>query len=261
MAPRDWSFVNEDLIDAMHDHPDLAWRVEGTSEYIIGGHWRRRREIGSVEELRAKSNRGRLLDHLIRRLRDNGVALLTLGANEQERNLGFYLSEGFQTIDEIVRYQKQGTATPYFEQPWAVRPLEQRDRAQLLALDHAAFPWLWWNSDEEFTWYLGLPGVECHVVAADGLVVGYAGFTISGRQGHLDRLAVLPRYQGRGIGRALVLHTLSRMAERWVERVALTTQVSNHRSAQLYSALGFVRTAVRYPVYGLWLEQSDEPSI
>jgi ribosomal-protein-alanine N-acetyltransferase len=130
-----------------------------------------------------------------------------------------------------------------------------------MEVDHAAFPWLWWNSQEEFDWYLGVPGVEAYVLLEGERVVAYAGLTISGRQGHLDRLAVHPDVQTRGYGRALVLFVLQRMAARRVERVALTTQVDNYKSAGLYTALGFVRTAIRYPIYGVWLKDEDPRSL
>ncbi len=260
VAAREWGFLLGELAGMVSECPHLAWRVEGSAEYIIGGRWRRRREIGSVEDLHARANRGRLLDRLTERLHAEGSPLLLLGSTEQERNLGFYLAEGFQTIDEIVRYQKQGTEAPPPDPRLPIRPLAPADMGQLLAVDHAAFPWLWWNSAEEFSWYLGLPGVEACVVSDGDRIVGYAGFTISGRQGHLDRLAVLPSHQGRGFGRALVLFTLSRMANKRAERVALTTQVDNHKSARLYGTLGFVRTAVRFPIHGLWLNHRAEES-
>ncbi len=260
VAGREWSFLLGELAGMISECPHLAWRIEGSAEYIIGGRWRRRCEIGSVEDLHARANRGRLLDHLMERLQAEGSPLLLLGSTEQERNLGFYLAEGFQTIDEIVRYQRNSTNAPLPDPRYPIRPLAPSDMPQLLAVDHAAFPWLWWNSEEEFSWYLGLPGVEAYVVGDGDLVVGYAGFTISGRQGHLDRLAVLPSHQGRGYGRALVLFALARMAKKRAERVALTTQVDNYKSARLYGALGFVRTAVRYPIYGVWLNHHSEQS-
>lgn len=261
VAPRDWVYMYGDLADAIGSNPGLAWRVDGTSEYVIGGHWRRRAEIGSVEELHARKHRRRLLVHLRNQLRQAGAALMVLSTVEQDRNLGAYLAEGFVVVDEIVRYQRDGTGPRVPAPDLPIRPLLAADRPRLLTVDHSAFPWLWWNSDEEFDWYLGLPGVEAYVLLEGERVVGYAGITISGRQGHLDRLAVDPDYQARGYGKALVQHVLRRMAERRVERVALTTQVDNYKSAGLYAALGFVRTGVRYPIYGAWLNDEDKQPI
>lgn len=254
VLPKDWAYLHWDLADAINTNPDLAWRVDGTSEYIIGGRWRRRTEIGSIEELLGRKHRHRLIAHLSETLRNSGALLLVLSSHEQERNLGIYLAEGFGVVDEIVRYQRDGTSVRSAGPEVAIRPMEPGDLARVLAIDHAAFPWLWWNSEAEFNWYLSIPGVEAFVALDDERIVGYAGITISGHQGHLDRLAVHPDAQSRGFGKALVLHALEHMASRRVERVALTTQVDNYRSANLYRALGFVRTSIKYPIYGVWLD-------
>ncbi|MHB1413612.1 MAG: GNAT family N-acetyltransferase [Chloroflexota bacterium] len=259
VAPQEWAFGYSDMAEAISASPELAWRIDGTREYIIGGRWRRRHEIGVVEELHAKGNRGRLARHLANELREEGAPLLIVGTSEQTYNLGFYLTEGYELIDEIVRYQRNGADVPAPDPVVTVRDYADADLPDVLRVDQAAFPWLWWNSEEEFRWYTSLPGIGILVALGEkGEIAGYAGFTISGRQGHLDRLAVQPTLQGRGLGRALVCHTLAYMARRRVERVALTTQVDNYKSASLYRSLGFARTTVRYPVYGLWLAKPDD---
>jgi [ribosomal protein S18]-alanine N-acetyltransferase len=260
VAHRSSAYFYGDLAETLRSTPHLAWRVQDSSEFIVGGYWRRRKEIGSVEELQARSYRSKLVGRLAQELRDSDASLLVVGALEQERNLSAYLTEGFRVVDEIVRYQRSGVKAPPPSPDVEIRPLAATDRAQLVEVDHASFPWLWWNSSEEFDWYLSLPGVEAYVAVASDRVVGYAGLTISGRQGHLDRLAVHSGQQGKGFGRALVCHTLNRMAQRRVERVALTTQVDNYRSASLYKSLGFTRTAVHYPIYGLWLAGDEAAS-
>ena len=70
-----------------------------------------------------------------------------------------------------------------------------------------------------------------------------AGFAISGRSGHsayLQRLAVDPSAQRRGIGRSLVIDSL-----RWAKRhratsVLVNTHVDNEPALELYRAHGFV---------------------
>ncbi|MCL4466677.1 MAG: GNAT family N-acetyltransferase [Chloroflexi bacterium] len=261
LARRDWSFPYADIVSTINANPELAFRAEGTAECVVGGHWRRRHDIGSVEYLRAGSAASRLVHRLEQVLRTGGARLLVLGGAEQSGNLGLYQSLGFQVVDEIVRYQRSTARAPQPQHVFPLRSALPEDLAGLLAVDHAAFPWLWWNSEEELAWYLALPGVEAHVALDGPSVVGYTGFTITGQQGHLDRLAVHPDYQGRGLGSDLVLYTLARMQQRRVDRVALTTQVDNFRSAGLYRSLGFIRTAVRYPLYGLWLaEVPDRPA-
>jgi ribosomal-protein-alanine N-acetyltransferase len=70
-------------------------------------------------------------------------------------------------------------------------------------------------------------------------VVGYAICGRAGRSGYLQRLAVRPEDQGRGVGRALVADGLAWLARRHVEDVLVNTQESNHRAIGLYRSLGF----------------------
>ena len=258
LTSRIWTFPHSDVVSMIAANPARSFRVEQSDEYIVGGSWRRRSDIGTVEYLRANRHRRALVQHLEQQHRHGQGRLLVVGTAEQAENLGFYLGEGFVLVDEIVRYQRQGARIVGREPFRPIRPVHPADRQKLAAVDHAAFPWLWWNSEEEFAWYLGLPGVEVHAVFEGERVIGYTGYTITGQQGHLDRLAVEPAYQGRGIGTDLVRYTLACMARRRVERVSLTTQVDNLRSANLYRALGFVRTSVRYPLYGRWLDHDHD---
>lgn len=83
-------------------------------------------------------------------------------------------------------------------------------------------------------------------VAADrtGHVVGYAVTGRAGRRGYLQRLAVHPDCQGRGVGRTLVLDGL-RWCRRWGTRgVVVNTQHGNERALGLYRGLGFRDTTV-----------------
>jgi ribosomal-protein-alanine N-acetyltransferase len=78
-----------------------------------------------------------------------------------------------------------------------------------------------------------------------------AGYAISGRAGHsayLQRLAVEPSKQQRGIGRALTIDSLV-----WAKRhrcggVLVNTHVDNDPALGLYRSLGFVEMGYRLAV-------------
>jgi GNAT superfamily N-acetyltransferase len=75
--------------------------------------------------------------------------------------------------------------------------------------------------------------------AAPG-IVGYAVCGRAGHRGYVQRLAVAPSYQGRGVGAALLGDGL-RWLRRWGARDALVnTQEDNDRSLRLYLRSGFV---------------------
>jgi ribosomal protein S18 acetylase RimI-like enzyme len=132
-------------------------------------------------------------------------------------------------------------------------------RAELLRLDHRAFPWLWWNSAGEFENYASVPGVEIVLVRfEDGAPLGYIGTTSLGTWGHLDRIAVDPDLQGRGYGRRLLSLSIRRLGAAGAKRVALSTQASNTVSRALYESVGFRRSRAHdYRIYGRRLDRAS----
>ncbi len=80
----------------------------------------------------------------------------------------------------------------------------------------------------------------------DGRVVGYAITGRAGSIGYLQRLAVLPDHQRRGIGHALVMDGLLWARRRGSTSVLVNTQETNEAAVRLYERMGFRREA-----YGL----------
>ena len=58
---------------------------------------------------------------------------------------------------------------------------------------------------------------------------------------HLARLAVDPRWQGRGVGHRLVEDMLKTFSAIGVTTFSVNTQASNSQSLSLYHSLGFER--------------------
>lgn len=77
------------------------------------------------------------------------------------------------------------------------------------------------------------------VVLAKRRVVGYAVCGASAGRGFVQRLAVAPDWQGRGIGRKLLLDGLYWLQGRGLQEVAVNTQVGNGAALALYHQLGF----------------------
>ena len=70
-------------------------------------------------------------------------------------------------------------------------------------------------------------------------VVGYAICGTSGGRGFVQRLAVAPEVQGRGIGKALLLDGLSWLRAEGAQEIAVNTQVGNDPALALYRQVGF----------------------
>jgi ribosomal protein S18 acetylase RimI-like enzyme len=140
-----------------------------------------------------------------------------------------------------------------------VNSSDARSRATLLAIDHAAFPWLWQNCELEFETYGLTPGVELFLGLLDNQPVSYVGLTSYLGWGHLDRIAVLPELQGQGLGQEGLAFALDRLAMQGSRRVGLSTQRSNVHSQHLYERFGFRRAwGNDYRVYGRYLGPAGE---
>ena len=73
---------------------------------------------------------------------------------------------------------------------------------------------------------------------------------VAPRQGHVPQIAVLPEYQHHGLGRALLNHTLRRLAERGFDTLSLIVSRANDRALKLYQVTGF-QSVLAFPV-GIW---------
>jgi ribosomal protein S18 acetylase RimI-like enzyme len=130
-----------------------------------------------------------------------------------------------------------------------IRRVHSADRPSVLALDHLAFDPFWKLDEAGLIDALhATPRARFRVavgVRPDPTVTtGIVGYAITGRaggHGFLQRLAVHPAWQRRGVGRALVLDGLAWLHRRGVERAAVNTQLENRKALALYESLGFRR--------------------
>jgi ribosomal protein S18 acetylase RimI-like enzyme len=74
---------------------------------------------------------------------------------------------------------------------------------------------------------------------------GYAGWT-TGRLAELETLSVLPQQRGARIGSQLLEATWSKLAERGVEEMTITTALTNVDSHRFYERHGFQQGFVIY---------------
>jgi len=82
-----------------------------------------------------------------------------------------------------------------------------------------------------------------------GSTVAYAVTGRDGRRGFLQRLAVLPAAQRRGLGLALVADSLGWMARWRVTSALVNTAFDNAAALELYDRTGFVRLPTQLRVY------------
>jgi ribosomal-protein-alanine N-acetyltransferase len=134
----------------------------------------------------------------------------------------------------------------------SLRRARRSDRAGVLAIDRAAFDEFWRLDRLGLLDALDATPVHRFRVTR-GAVVGYAICGRAGATGYLQRLAVHPDAQGRGIGRTLVADSLRWLRASAAREALVNTQVGNGPALDLYERMGFRLRAEELSVMELHL--------
>ena len=122
-----------------------------------------------------------------------------------------------------------------------LRPASVVDVLAIMRLDRAAFSPHWWYSASTLRRQFA---ASSHFVVAEkaGSLLGYVAGETHLPRSHLNRIAVHPGYQGRGMGALLLHDALCAFWRQGSERVTLNTQIDNRRALRLYRRFGFEST-------------------
>jgi len=171
------------------------------------------------------------------------VSAVTSALNPTEERA--FLAGGYVVRERLHLLCHNLIDLPEVERPRNLVRARRSDTSDILAADNAAFG--------EF-WRLDTIGLQDAIAATptarvrvsrsrhddtDSAIVGYAIGGRSGHSGYLQRLAVHPDHQGRGLGRDLVTDSLRWMRRRGATKALVNTQVANDRALNLYLAAGF----------------------
>ncbi|MCO5175430.1 MAG: GNAT family N-acetyltransferase [Thermomicrobiales bacterium] len=253
-------FTTAELTELARAQPSLSVWNQRTGEFLVGGRWRNRRDVASVAEIAATSGAIDLIDAFCTVAQQHGIALAVASEQVERRRTAFYVGARFEPIEDIIIYEMSRVrARAPRSGDLRFVPLQIENLVmleELIRLDNAAFPWLWWNSEDEFREYASAPGVEIQVGYDESRrAVAYVGTTRFRNWGHLDRIAVNPEIQGRGLGRVALDFAVSSLASAGASRVGLSTQSRNVRSRALYESYGFHRSSSHdYRVFGRLLD-------
>jgi mycothiol synthase len=107
-------------------------------------------------------------------------------------------------------------------------------------------PWTVGNvSDEDYVYFMRLPGyhrdLDVVTVTPDGIIAAYVNGWIDpvNRIGDFGPVGALPAYRRQGLTRAVLLECLRRMQMRGMDRVCVSTGMSNTPALRLYESIGF----------------------
>ncbi len=170
------------------------------------------------------------------------IALQSWFANMLERN-------HFKRIQDVVFLTWEGHEKIQSLKPdrFTIRPMLKTDLQRVRQVDGEAFASIWQNSLSS----LQAAFEQSHIATVaedDQGIMGYQISTLGHLGGHLARLAVTPRSQGRKIGYALLNDLLHQFQDQNIHRVSVNTQQDNLVSLNLYQKFGFHLTGESYPV-------------
>ena len=107
-------------------------------------------------------------------------------------------------------------------------------------------PWTVGNvTDENYAYFMTLPGYQRELdvvaVAPDGVIAAYVNGWIDpiNRIGDFGPVGARPAYRRQGLTRAVLLECMRRMQQKGINRVSVSTGVSNTPAIRLYESVGF----------------------
>lgn len=156
-----------------------------------------------------------------------------------------FLDAGFSVHERLQLLARPVAAPPSPSPAVPIRRGRRTDHPAILAVDHAAFPRFWQLDAAGFEDALtATPSSRLRVVTdpeGTSAVVAYAVTGRAGGRGYLQRLAVLPIAQRRGIASALVADGLGWLRRWGAHELLVNTQEDNAAALALYETLGFHR--------------------
>ena len=130
---------------------------------------------------------------------------------------------------------------------YKIVPLEEKHVPELANIEAALFSLPW--SEKAYSDLLKHD--YCHYLVAEenGEPVGFAGMTLLGDEGDIDKVMVEPRHQRKGIADALLEALFALGKEQGAVAYTLEVRASNEPAIRLYEKHGFVSEGVRPRFY------------
>jgi ribosomal-protein-alanine N-acetyltransferase len=162
-------------------------------------------------------------------------------------------SSGFEHSNDVIFLEWQRKSLPKTQlKQGHIRRMQPDDLIEIATIDQQAFGRTWQYSIETMR-NAYRKSALASLIEIEGRIVAYQISTTSYYGAHLARLATAPEWQGRGLGKTLVVDTLQKLAIAGNQSMSVNTQLDNERSLRIYRQLGFEQTGARHPVYEIEL--------
>jgi ribosomal protein S18 acetylase RimI-like enzyme len=163
--------------------------------------------------------------------------------------VSFLMRSGFIQTNSVIFLERRIERLPTMTAlPGTIRPFQPADLQPVVQLDNLAFEPIWQYSISGMQTALAHSSLAL-VAEGNGEIVGYLIVSSSALGVHIARLAVQPKWQGRGFGSALIRHAMRYAFESGATKLTVNTQADNTLAQTLYHSLGFQSTDQSYPVW------------
>ena len=116
-----------------------------------------------------------------------------------------------------------------------IRKIRKSDLDQVMVIEQACFHDAWTRKDYEYEMYEN-PYSTIWVLEEEGKIIGYYDLWITFDQAEIANIAVLPEYQGKGIGTKLLKAVMEKYSN--VYQMELLTD-NTEKTKALYRSAGF----------------------
>ena len=134
-------------------------------------------------------------------------------------------------------------------------------KGEIIKIEKEVFPFSAW-SKENFLSSLFSPVSRNYLLTNDKKeIIGYILLYVIKPESHILNFAIKKKYQGKGLGKYLLLNVLDILKKDGIERVYLEVRESNTRAIKLYESTGFVQIARRKNYYAHSAKGGPEDAI
>jgi len=158
-------------------------------------------------------------------------------------NAGFTIHEQLHLLSLDLRLQpghRSHSFATSMPDGYEIRPGRRWHETTVIEVDGQAFEPFWrFDAEALREARRATPRHRYRVITNAQGVQGYAVTGLAGQRGYLQRLAVSPSAEGRGLGRQLIDDSFRWLRRRHATRIMVNTQERNQRALALYRKVGF----------------------